>query len=265
MATAPVVSDLPHPARRHLDASHAEPIYAPYHTATWRTVDARGEVRYLKAGTVGVYPGLEAERDRFLWLASRDAPVPDVLDHGSDGRIEWLLTRELPGTPATDPELLADPERTVPALAEGLRALHDIDPTGCPFDYRLAVSVAHAASRVEAGLVDPAGFHPEHRHLDPATALAALRDAVPVEERDVVVCHGDYCPPNALLRDGRVVGYLDVGELGLAERWRDLAVATWSTGWNFGPGHEQRFLDAYGCEDDPARRAAYRLLYDLEA
>lgn len=69
-------------------------------------------------------------------------------------------------------------------------------------------------------------------------AFARLRELAPVQEQEVVVCHGDYCLPNVLLDDGRVVGYVDLGEVGLAERWRDLAVATWSVTWNLGSGHE---------------------------
>lgn len=47
------------------------------------------------------------------------------------------------------------------------------------------------------------------------------------------------------------------------DRWADLAVATWSTTWNYGPGWEQRLLDAYGIPPDPDRTRYYRLLYDL--
>lgn len=32
--------------------------------------------------------------------------------------------------------------------------------------------------------------------------------------------------------------------LGVADRWADLAVATWSTTWNYGPGWEEPVLDA---------------------
>lgn len=68
-----------------------------------------------------------------------------------------------------------------------------------------------------------------------------------------------------MIDDGRAVGFLDLGEAGLADRWRDLAVATWSVTWNFGPGHEERFLSAYGADWDAHRRDLYRLLYDLES
>jgi kanamycin kinase len=79
----------------------------------------------------------------------------------------------------------------------------------------------------------------------------------------IVVCHGDYCPPNALMHSRRVVGYVDLGELAIADRWWDLAVATWSTTWTFGPGLESVFLDTYDVELDAKRQAFYRLLFDI--
>lgn len=79
-----------------------------------------------------------------------------------------------------------------------------------------------------------------------------------------VVCHGDPCAPNTLLTDdGAWSGHVDMGSLGVADRWADLAVATWSTRWNYGDGWERPLLDAYGVEPDPERTAYYRLLRDL--
>ena len=43
-----------------------------------------------------------------------------------------------------------------------------------------------------------------------------------------------------------------------ADRWWDLAVATWSTVWNIGPGWEDDFLRAYEIERDDARIAQLR-------
>jgi kanamycin kinase len=78
------------------------------------------------------------------------------------------------------------------------------------------------------------------------------------------VCHGDACVPNTLIgKDGRCCGHVDLGSLGVADRWADLAVATSSTVWNYGPGHERRLLDAYGVKPDPDRTFFYRLLWDL--
>lgn len=81
----------------------------------------------------------------------------------------------------------------------------------------------------------------------------------------LVVCHGDACSPNTLIDDrGCFAAHVDLGDLGLADRWADLAVATWSTRWNYGPGWEALLLEAYGIVPDPARTAYYRLLWDLD-
>ena len=35
-----------------------------------------------------------------------------------------------------------------------------------------------------------------------------------------MVCHRDYCVPNMLFQDGRVSGYVDLGGLGVADRFQ---------------------------------------------
>lgn len=262
--TAPTRDQLPRRARAHLAAGRSRLIYNPYATATWRISSASAATYYLKAAFVGTYPSLAGERDRCVWLRERDVAVPEVVDYGADRGVEWMLTAALPGDDATTPHYLADPQVTVPLLAAGLRSFHNVDPAGCPFDYRMPVAVDHAAGRVAAGAVSAYGFHDVHDGLTPATALARLQE-LNVEECQPVVCHGDYTPPNVLLDAGQVAGYLDLGEVGIADRWRDLAIATWSVTWNFGPGYEDLFLDSYGAEWDLHRRDLYRLLYDLES
>lgn len=103
---------------------------------------------------------------------------------------------------------------------------------------------------------------PSHAHLTPRAALAELERLRPAVE-DLVVCHGDYCPPNVLIAGARITGFVDVGELGVADRWWDLAVGSWSITWNLGPGWEELFLHAYGVDRDRGRVAFFRLLYDL--
>jgi kanamycin kinase len=85
-----------------------------------------------------------------------------------------------------------------------------------------------------------------------AGALLRAADIPPAHE--LVVCHGDACAPNTLVTsDGRWSGHVDLGLLGVADRWADIAVAAWSTEWNFGPGWEPLLLDSYGIARDPGR------------
>ncbi len=69
--------------------------------------------------------------------------------------------------------------------------------------------------------------------------------------------------PNVLIDEGRIAGYLDLGELGVADRWCDVAVGAWSTTWNVGPGWEDIFYESYGIAPDPDGIEFYRMLYSL--
>ena len=195
---------------------------------TWRLVSPEGEVRFLKVSQLGQRASLADERERMEWAATW-LPVPRVLDHGSDGYDEWLLTSGLPGLNAVDEALRADPRRLVPLLAEGLRRFHEALPVGgCPFDGR------------------------------------GGRDRRPPGEEELVVCHGDYCLPNVLIEDWRVSGFVDLGEMGVADRWADLTMGAWSCTRNLGPGWEELFLASYGVAPNVAKRAFFRRLYRLK-
>ncbi|MFE2539400.1 aminoglycoside 3'-phosphotransferase [Actinacidiphila glaucinigra] len=203
-----------------------------------------GEDRlFAKWAPAGSGPDLGAEAERLEW-AGRFTSVPSVLEHGSDGDGSWLLTRGLPGESAVSPRWTADPGTAVRALGAGLRALHERLPVdGCPYDWSVGARLERAR---RAGKRVPED----------------LPQAPPVER--LVVCHGDPCAPNTLLgEDGTWSGHVDMGALGVADRWADLAVATWSTEWNYGPGWEDALLDAYGIAPDPERTAFYRRLWSV--
>lgn len=221
-----------------------------------------GETLYLKVVRHGWTPSAEAEAERTEW-ARRYLPVPNVLECGVTSESSWLLTEGIDGVDATSPAFRQDVPGLVRRLAEGLRLIHGVPVESCPFQFRNADAIRLVQKRGNSGQIDPTrDFHPEFAALTVDQALGELVGSVPDTE-DLVVCHGDYCVPNILLRGSDVVGFVDLGELGVADRWWDLAVATWSVTWNFGPGFEEQFLEAYGAQRDDQRTRFYRLLYDL--
>lgn len=196
---------------------------------------------FAKWAPAGSGLDLAAEAARLRW-ARRFTPVPRVHVHGTDRDGAWLVTHGLPGENAVAPRWKADPGRAVRALGAGLRALHERLPVaGCPFGWSVQDRLARARL---AGI----RVHPD-------------LSGAPAPDR-LVVCHGDPCAPNTLLdEDGTWSGHVDMGSLGVADRWADLAVATWSTEWNYGPGWEGALLDAYGIAPDPLRTGFYRRLW----
>ncbi|WP_035793651.1 aminoglycoside 3'-phosphotransferase [Kitasatospora mediocidica] len=223
-----------------------------------------GEARqFLKWTPVGSGIDLSAEVVRLRWAAGFTV-VPRVLDEGADETGSWIVTAGLPGRMAVDDHWKRDPATAVRAIGAGLRALHEELPVAdCPFDWSAGQRLAAVRSRAAAGRIDPGEWHEDIRPVGTVErALGLLADLPPVDR--LVVCHGDACAPNTLIADdGTCSGHVDLGSLGVADRWADLAIATWSTGWNYGPGWEDALLDAYGVDPDPERTAYYRLLWDL--
>jgi kanamycin kinase len=268
---APVVFDsgppppglaIPAPVAVAAGAATVRPVWVNELGGMTFEVGAGGERRFVKWAPAGSGIDLAAEAARLRWAAAF-TPVPRLLSQGTDDTGSWLLTRALPGEMAVTDRWRARPRAAVTAIGEGLRALHDALPvSGCPFSWSTADRLRVVRERAGQGRIDPADWHPDHAGVSVPAALDLLADPPPVDE--LVVCHGDSCAPNTLITaDGRWSGHVDLGDLGMADRWADLAVATWSTTWNYGPGWEIPLLDAYGIAPDPGRARYYRLLWDL--
>jgi kanamycin kinase len=219
--------------------------------------------RFLKWAPAASGLPLLDEAMRLRW-ASPYVPVPEVVDAGTaaDGST-WLLTERLSGTSAISDRWKAAPRTAVRAIGKALRAFHEALPVEpCPFTWTAEERLACAQARAAAGIIDPMEWHPSHRHLSVDDAIDRVSEPPPVDR--LVVCHADSCSPNTLVNDdGSWSGHVDLGRMGVGERWADIAIATWSTTWNYGPGWEGELLAAYGVDADPDRTRYYRLLWDL--
>ena len=215
--------------------------------------------------TTGV--DLSAEIERMAWLRTRVPEVrcPAIIEHGTDNNQQWLVTETISARTAVAAAGDEVPP-AVDAIATGLRLLHDSAPVAeCPFSWSTDNRRRRALARLERGVVDPLRLHPQHHHLSPADMAAQLGELPdPSSLGDPVVCHGDACAPNTLIDDaGSFAALVDLGALGVGQRWADIAVAAWSLEWNFGMGWTDRFLDTYGIERDDELLAWHQLLWDL--
>ncbi|WP_019928634.1 aminoglycoside 3'-phosphotransferase [Nocardia sp. BMG111209] len=193
--------------------------------------------RYLKWTPAESGIDLAVEATKLRWAAAW-VRVPRVLEQGADESGSWLVTAALPGENAVAARWRAEPAVAVAALGAGLRALHEALPVAeCPFSWSVTERSAH---------------------LD---EVAGLGQAPPIDR--YVVCHGDTCAPNTLIDDdGRFAGHVDLGSLGVADRWADLGTAAWSADFNYGPGWVGPLLDAYGIAEDTERLTYYRRLWE---
>ena len=235
---------------------------------TWRLDRACDPSLYLKVCALpparDERPLFVAEAARMLWAKAVGLPVPVLVEVGDDGVVDWLASEAIDGERAeVHPRRSSDVVGVAVELARGLRSLHDVPAPSCPFDRSLDVALAERRRRLAAGVLAVDTMHPEHGDLSPAEGLRRLERDRPADE-DLVVCHRDFNEANVLLgADGSLAGIVDLGLLGLGDRWCDLAVTSWYLEGNHGPEAAAAFFDAYGIEPDPARIAYYRLLYSV--
>lgn len=169
------------------------------------------------------------------------APVP-ILDGAPSARLEWpwSIVRWVHGVTADTTPLRDDQE---PVLARALRALHRSAPADAPANPFRGVPLSERREAVEERL--------ERLHL---TALrgpwARALDAPPARER--VWLHGDLHPRNVVVRDGRLAGIIDWGDLCAGDPATDLACA-WML---FDRASRHAFLEAYAPSEEVEARAA---------
>jgi aminoglycoside phosphotransferase len=221
----------------------------------------KGIKSYLKIAPYNQLEPLEYEAAVLNWLQNK-LPVPKVHYYAKfDGR-EYLLMSEIEGLDCANDAHRKDLKGMVINLAEGLKLIHSVDISNCPFDQTLRIKLEKAKLNIDRGLVDEAEFETEYRGMTASELYALLLERQPGGE-DLVFTHGDYCLPNIILKDNAVSGFIDWGRAGVADRYQDLALAARSLRHNFGSEElVALFFDAYGIKEVENNKVDFYILLD---
>ncbi len=159
------------------------------------------------------------------WLDGK-LPVPRVICHEIADGMSYLLMSRITGKMSCDKYYLERPDELVTLLAEGLKILWSVDVADCPRERTPDVELADARYNVENNLVDVNNVEPETfgegGFESPMHLLKWLEENKPVCE--LVLSHGDYCLPNIFFENGKVSGFIDLGDTGVGDKWRDIAL-----------------------------------------
>jgi len=159
------------------------------------------------------------------WLAGK-APAPQVAAHEEWNGQDWLLMTRIHGKELCKPDIMNNPALLLDCMAEALHTLWSIPVTDCPFERTVADHLSHAEAAIRSGHFDPSDCEPETfgsgGFENPEELLLWLKSHLPPQDR--VVTHGDFCLPNLFTDGKRFTGFIDVGNVGVADRWMDLAL-----------------------------------------
>lgn len=168
-------------------------------------------------------------------------PTPRIVRLVSYQEGVVLVTNAIKGIPASAAKFRNCGDTVAVALATGLRVLHALPLTACPFDWTAQTRLAAATGN----------------------RIRIPRDLRDVPETDhEVLSHGEAFLPNLLISDsGTFAGHVDLARLGRADRWADLAAAVLSLEWNFSNPALNRFWETYGLAPDERRLKYYKALW----
>lgn len=217
----------------------------------------------------------ENEKEMISWLENR-IPVPEIPVYYVENETAYTLMTKIRGKMLCDEEYLNQPEKLIHLVASGLKMLWDVKIDDCPCNVsRLKERLKSARWNVENKMVDMDNADPEtfgqNGFTDSMELLNWLEHNQPKE--DLVLTHGDLCLPNIFAKHNRISGFIDLGKMGPADRWQDIAIAMRSLEHNFvgkyNNGKEyykfepQMLLDELGIKIDEKKNRYYLLLDEL--
>lgn len=168
------------------------------------------------------------------WLEGKIS-VPKVIAYEKDDEYQYLLMSKVPGKMSCDEYYLEHPKELLAMLAEALKMLWNVDISDCPRNRDIDAELKEAKYRVDHNLVDLDNVEPttfgEGGFENPRALLKWLEGNRP--NYVPVLSHGDFCLPNIFIEDGKISGFIDLGDTGIGDKWRDIALCYRSLKHNF--------------------------------
>lgn len=220
-------------------------------------------------------PETKNEKDIITWLDKR-LPVPQIAEYYVEDDTAYTLMTRIKGKMLCDEEFLNNPEMLINLAADGLKRLWNVDVSDCPCKVsRLEERLKAAEWNIENGQVDLDNVEPEtfgpNGFANPTELLLWLKNNKPDE--DIVLSHGDFCLPNIFADNNQISGFIDLGKMGPADRWQDVAIALRSLEHNFSGRYNggkayykfepEMLLNKLGMKMDEEKNRYYMLLDEL--
>ncbi|WP_422657588.1 aminoglycoside 3'-phosphotransferase [Paenibacillus sp. EC2-1] len=202
---------------------------------------------YLKIQPIGTDESVDLQDQKLLWLQNK-LPVPQIIEKGTLGEFEYLLTEEVLGTPVSNITHQNGISKAIRLAAQGLRTIHEVPIIDCPFDNCLPVMLEKVQRNVKTGSINEEKLKRRFGIKNVESTLVEIHKYAMDLTEDLVFIHGDYSMPNIIIGNGQMTGYLDLGHCGIGERYYDLAVAEKSIIMNFGKRYVDLFYNTYGLD-----------------
>lgn len=236
------------------------------------------EVRIYDDYVLKIHPCSDETDNEYAvvkWLAGK-VQIPAIPAYCVKNGVAFTLMSKIEGKMLSSNEYIENSDLVIQLVAQGLKQLWKTDVKQSPCQIsKLSERLKAAEYNVLHDLVDIDNAEPKtfgvNGFKDPKELLNWLMVNQPDE--DIVLTHGDYCLPNIFAIENNISGYIDLGKMGPADRWQDIAIAIRSLDHNFDGRYSNgkrifdfkahMLLEKLGIEFDKQKYQYYILLDEL--
>ena len=152
---------------------------------------------------------------------------PKIIKYENTNDFSYLLMTKIKGKMSCDEKYMSNGNILIKALVDGLKFLWSFDISNCPFVHNLNNKIKQIEQKINKGLINledvNLDFFLENKFQKPKDLLDWLIINQPKVE-ELVLSHGDYCLPNIFINENIFSGFVDIGQLGIADKWLDIAI-----------------------------------------
>ena len=214
---------------------------------------------FLKIAKTGL---LTREYNALSWLENK-LDVPKVIKYEIYTDIEYLLTKSLNGEMICSDYYLKNPELAIELLVKAFSEIKKVDIENCPFNVGIDYKLNLIKDNVDKGLITGEFISDDilEKYNGVSGILKYLQDNKFNDEK--CFSHGDTSLPNIFVNGNDFVGFIDVGECGIADKWFDLAICEKSIIRNFGKKYIDLFYGKLQIVPDRFKIDYYLLMMNL--
>ncbi len=214
---------------------------------------------FIKISSKG---NLTSEYEKLKWLNDK-LSVPRITLYDYTDDTEYLITESVGGEMACSEYYLNNPKIGISVIAQAFSQIYDVDISDCPFDVSIDYKLALVENNVKNNLI-----HLEDLKDETLKKFGSLENIIRFLKEnkfndEKCFSHGDTSLPNIFALKDKFVGFIDVGECGIADKWFDLAICEKSIRRNYGEEYIQQFYNELNIVPDREKIDYYLLMMEL--
>lgn len=222
-------------------------------------IEKNNKTSFMKISSRG---NLTSEYEKLKWLQGK-LSVPKIVLYDCTEDTEYLITEAIGGEMICSEYYLNNPDIGISVIIEAFKQINDVDIKDCPFNTSIDYKLELVENNVKNNLIRIEDLREET--LKKFGSLENIVKFLKDNKFNDEYCfsHGDVSLPNIFAIDNKFVGFIDVGECGIADKWFDLAICEKSIRRNYGEKYISKFYKELNIIPDRDKIDYYLLMMEL--